>query len=365
MVLYKGGEWAKKQPKLLGTVENALGLREFIESKGHELVVTSDKDGPDSLFEKELEDADIVISQPFFPAYLTLERLQKAKNLKYAITAGVGSDHVDLDAIRSLAAEKPVSVYEVTGSNSDSVSEAVILAILVLLKNYSTGHALYERAEWDIAQVACNSWDLAGKTLGTIGLGRIGQHVLRRLKPWGLKEVLYYDYNELDPTHAEELGNPRKVSSVEELVKQCDIITINAPLHKGTYHLFDEKMLAQVKPGAYIVNCARGAIMDAQAVVDSLKSGHIMGYGGDVTDQQPVPKDHPWVGDGLRNTMNPKTGGGSAMTVHYSGTVLDAQKRYAAGVRDILERIWSGKQQDNANVIMEKGEYVTKNYGKR
>ncbi|HYC96259.1 MAG TPA: NAD-dependent formate dehydrogenase, partial [Sphingomicrobium sp.] len=83
---------------LLGSVSGELGLRPFLEAAGHQLVVTSDKDGPDSEFESELVDADVVISQPFWPAYLTAERIAKAKNLKLAITAGIGSDHVDLQA---------------------------------------------------------------------------------------------------------------------------------------------------------------------------------------------------------------------------------------------------------------------------
>ncbi len=84
--------------ELLGSVSGELGLRKFLEERGHKLIVTSDKDGPDSVFERELPDAEIVISQPFWPAYLTAERIAKAPNLKLALTAGIGSDHVDLQA---------------------------------------------------------------------------------------------------------------------------------------------------------------------------------------------------------------------------------------------------------------------------
>src|SRR5688500_9801326 len=82
--------------ELLGSVSGELGLRSFLEGRGHTLVVTADKDGPDSAFERELTDSDVVISQPFWPAYLTAERIAKAPELKMAITAGIGSDHVDL-----------------------------------------------------------------------------------------------------------------------------------------------------------------------------------------------------------------------------------------------------------------------------
>ena len=96
--------------QLLGSVSGELGLRRFLEDAGHTLVVTSDKEGPDSVFDRELPDADVVISQPFWPAYLTAERIATAKNLKLAITAGIGSDHVDLQA----ASEAGITVAEVT-----------------------------------------------------------------------------------------------------------------------------------------------------------------------------------------------------------------------------------------------------------
>jgi formate dehydrogenase len=83
---------------LLGSVSGALGLRSYLENLGHEFIVTADKDGADSVFEKNLIDADVVISQPFWPAYLTADRIAKAKNLKLVITAGIGSDHIDLEA---------------------------------------------------------------------------------------------------------------------------------------------------------------------------------------------------------------------------------------------------------------------------
>jgi formate dehydrogenase len=116
-----------KPGELLGSVSGELGLRKFLEDAGHTLVVTSDKDGPNSVFEKELPDAEVVISQPFWPAYLTKERLAKAKKLKLAITAGIGSDHVDLeDAIK-----KGITVAEVTISNSISVFGKCKLSLLV------------------------------------------------------------------------------------------------------------------------------------------------------------------------------------------------------------------------------------------
>lgn len=117
LVLYKGNEHAQQEQKLLGCLENELGIREFIESQGYELVCTDDKDPePSSTVDKELQDAEIVITTPFFPAYITRERISKAPKLKMCITAGVGSDHIDLNA----ANERKIAVTEVTGSNGFS-----------------------------------------------------------------------------------------------------------------------------------------------------------------------------------------------------------------------------------------------------
>jgi formate dehydrogenase len=118
--------------ELLGSVSGELGLRKFLEDRGHELIVTADKDGPESEFEQRLPEAEVVISQPFWPAYLTAERIGKAPNLKLAITAGIGSDHVDLQA----AMDAGMTVAEVTYCNSISVSEHVVMMILSLVRNY-------------------------------------------------------------------------------------------------------------------------------------------------------------------------------------------------------------------------------------
>ena len=114
--------------------------------------------------------------------------------------------------------------------------------------------------------------------------------------------------------------------NVESMVKVCDVVTINCPLHPETEHMFDNALIAKMKRGAYIVNTARGKICDRDAIVRALESGQLAGYAGDVWFPQPPAKDHPW------RTM-PHHG----MTPHIAGTSLSAQTRYAAGVREILE----------------------------
>jgi len=309
-----------KPGELLGSVSGELGLRSFLEERGHRLIVTSDKDGPDSVFERELPDAEVVISQPFWPAYLTAERIAKAPNLRLALTAGIGSDHVDLQA----AIERGITVAEVTYSNSISVAEHVVMMILALVRNYIPSYQWVVEGGWNIADCASRSYDLEGMQVGTVAAGRIGSAVLRRLKPFEVG-LHYTDRHRLAPQIEQELGATFH-PAVESLVGVCDVVTINAPLHPETENLFDEKLISQMKRGAYLVNTARGKICDRDAVARACKTGQLAGYAGDVWFPQPAPKDHPW-------RSMPHHG----MTPHVSGTSLSAQARYAAGAREILE----------------------------
>ena len=311
---------------LLGCVSGGLGLKKFLEDQGHTFIVTSDKDGPDSVFEKEIVDADIAISQPFWPAYLTAERIKKSPNLKLAITAGIGSDHVDLQA----AIDNDMTVCEVTYCNSISVSEHVVMMILALVRNYIPSYNWVIKKGWNIADCVSRSYDVEGMNIGTVASGRIGLSVLRKLKPFDVK-LHYFDRHRL-PDDVENELNLTFHDSVESMVKVCDVVTINCPLHPETEHLFDEAMLGKMKRGSYLINTARGKICDRNAVAKALESGQLAGYAGDVWFPQPAPKDHPW-----------RTMPNHAMTPHTSGTSLSAQARYAAGVREILE-CWFAKK---------------------
>ena len=342
---YPGGQ-ATPTPKaldftagaLLGSVSGELGLRQFVEGLGHSFVVTSDKDGPDSVFERELPDADVVISQPFWPAYLTAERIAKAPRLKLAITAGVGSDHVNLQA----ATEHGLTVTEVTYSNSISVSEHAVMLILSLVRNYIPSYGWVVGGGWNIADAVSRSYDLEGMTVGTVGAGRIGTAILRRLKPFDVR-LRYTDRYRLPAEVEAELGLAY-LPDVESLVSDCDVVTINTPLHPETEHMFNDALIAKMKRGAYIVNTARGKICDRDAIVRALESGQLAGYAGDVWFPQPPPRDHPW------RTM-PHHG----MTPHVAGTSLSAQARYAAGTREILECWFEGRPIRDEYLIVDGG----------
>ncbi len=305
---------------LLGSVSGELGLRKYLEANGHQLVVTSSKDGADSVLDRELPDAEIVISQPFWPAYMTAERMAKAPKLKMIVTAGIGSDHTDLQA----AMDRGITVAEVTYCNSNSVAEHVLMMILSQVRNYLPSYQWVTRGGWNIADCVERSYDLEGMQVGTVAAGRIGLRVLRLLKPFDVG-LHYLDRHRLPEAVEKEL-NLTHHTSLESLAKVCDVVTLNCPLHPETEHMINDQSLKNFKRGAYLINTARGKLCDRDAVVRALESGQLAGYAGDVWFPQPAPADHPW------RTM-PHHG----MTPHISGTSLSAQTRYAAGTREILE----------------------------
>jgi len=337
--------------ELVGSVSGELGLRKFLEDRGHTYVVTSDKDGPDSVFEKEMQDAEIVISQPFWPAYITRERMEKSPKLKMAITAGIGSDHVDLQA----AIDHKISVVEVTFSNSISVAEHVCMHILALVRNYIPSYkwATEERG-WNIADCVQRAYDVEGMTVGTVAAGRIGLAVMRRMKPFDVK-LVYTDRTRLPESLEKEL-NATFYPTVEEMVKVCDVVCLNVPLHPETEHMMNKNLLSKMKRGAYLVNTARGKLCNRDDIVDALKSGQLAGYAGDVWFPQPAPRDHPWRDMPYH-----------AMTPHISGSTLSGQHRYAAGTREILECYFDGKPIRNEYLIVDKGDLAgagAKSYSK-
>ena len=325
--------------ELLGCVSGELGLRKFLESNGHEFIVTNSKDGDGCEADKHIVDADIVISQPFFPYYLTKERIAKAKNLKMAITAGIGSDHVDLQA----AMDNKIDVVEVTFCNSRSVAEHIVMMIVSMVRDYHNQHRIVNEGGWNIADAVQRSYDVEGMHIGTVAAGRIGLDALRKMKPFDV-HLHYFDRHKLPDSVEKEL-NLTFHETVESMVKVCDVVTINCPLHPETENLFDKKMISKMKKGAYIVNTARGKICNRDDIAEALKSGQLSGYAGDVWFPQPAPNDHVW------RTM-PNHG----MTPHTSGTSLSAQARYADGVREILECFFDKKPIRDQYLIVKDGQ---------
>ena len=340
-VLYPGGPDAQETPELLGCAENVLGLRDMVEARGHELIALTDAG---SELEKHLSTVDVLIATPFWPAYMTRERIEKAPNLRLLLTAGVGSDHFDLAA----AAERNITVAEITGSNVVSVAEHVVMQILALVRNYIPSYKEVIEGGWDIGKVAARAHDLEDKVIGIVGMGRIGQRVAARLKPFDV-HTYYFDYQRLSTAEEQILG--ARYMTLGALVPHCDVVSIHIPLTPQTDGLFDQELLSSMKKGAYLVNTARGRIVDRDALVGVMESGHLAGYAGDVWYPQPAPPDHPW-----RNMPN------HAMTPHVSGTSLEAQKRYSDGISDCLTRFFEGQPLERDFLIVDGGKVVSPSY---
>jgi len=217
------------------------------------------------------------------------------------------------------------------------------MMILSLVRDYHNQHRIVNEGGWHIADAVKRSYDVEGMHVGTIAAGRIGYDMLRKMHPFDV-HLHYFDKHRLGPDQEEEL-NLTYHDSVESLVAACDVINISCPLHPETEHLFNDELIGKCKPGAYIINTARGKICDKDAIARALKSGQLSGYAGDVWFPQPAPNDHVW------RTM-PNHG----MTPHTSGTSLSAQARYADGVREILECFFDGAEIRNEYLIVQGGD---------
>jgi len=270
--------------------------------------------------------------------------LGEAQELKLILTAGVGSDHIDLGE----AAERGITVAEITGSNTVSVAEHAVMQVLALVRNFVPAYKDVVDGGWSIGEIAAGSHDLEKKTVGVYGAGQIGQLIAARLKPFDV-ETLYYKRSRLGTTEEIYLGI--RYATLDEILEECDVIVIASPLTPETRGLFDRETLFGMKKGAHLVNIARGAIVETEALVEALEEGHLGGYAGDVWDPQPAPSDHPW-----------RTMPNHAMTPHVSGTTLEAQKRYAAGVRDSLENFIQGRPIRDDYVMVADGEIQSGSY---
>ena len=320
-VSYPNGN-AGSDSEVLASVENALGLRPLLEEQGHTLVGMSETG--DEL-DRELADAEVLITTPFWPVYLSRERIERAKNLQLVLNAGIGSDHIDWDVAR----ENGVALAEVTGSNVVSVAEHNVMQILALVRNMMPAYHQVLEGRWDVAEVADKAHDLEGKTVGLVGLGAIGARTALRLKGFDVR-MLYYANHRRSPADEEVLGV--KYSRLDDLIAESDVVCLALPLMSGSQALIGKERMAAMKEGAWLVNTARGPIVDRDALVDALERGHLGGYAGDTWYPQPAPSDHPW-----RNMP------GHAMTIHCSGMTREAQQRIAGGIEEMLRAHLGGE----------------------
>ena len=285
---------------------------------GHEaVVVTSVAD-----LEPHLPTVEVLVSTPFTP--ITEAMLAAAPKLRFLQVAGVGVDHVDLDAARRLG----ITVANVAGANAVSVAEHVVMAILALMRGLVAAHEAMRAGDWPLPRWMATARDLAGRTVGIVGMGRIGREVATRLLPFGVA-LLYHDVRRLSAPDEDALGVT--YASLDDLLASSDVVTLHLPLTPETRNLLDRERLGRMKPGALLVNTARAELVDEAALVEALASGRLGGAAIDVFAPEPPPPDHP-----LRRLPN------VLLTPHGAGVTAEAQERIAQGALTNVLRFLDG-----------------------
>lgn len=261
------------------------GVERLRASPGIEAIVRTGL-APDELA-RELRDVDGLIVRS--ATKVTAESLGKPGRLKVIGRAGTGVDNIDLDA----ATRAGVVVMNTPGGNSVAAAELTMTLLLALCRNVSQANEELRAGRWERKKYM--GVEVAGKTLGVVGLGKIGLEVARRARAFRMEIVGF------DPFVSNEVARAAGVRCVEldELAAVADVLTLHVPRTDETRNLIDAAMLAKMKPGVRIINCARGGLVDEKALLDAIESGHVAGAALDVFDKEP-PEDtrlvnHPHV----------------------------------------------------------------------
>jgi D-3-phosphoglycerate dehydrogenase len=283
---------------------------------------------------KEIEDTDALIIRS--GTKVTKEIIEHAKRLKVIGRAGTGLDNVDV----AKATEKGIVVMNVPGGNTLSAAEHTFALLLSLARRIPQANATVKSGVWDRKKFM--GVELNGKVLGIIGLGRIGSIVAERALCFKMKVLGYDPY--VSPEVAKEKGI--ELVSLDELLSQSDFVTIHTPLTKETYHLLNKERISKMKKGAYLINCARGGIVDENALYEALVSGHLAGAALDVFEKEPVPPDYPLLK--LDNVV---------VTPHLGASTVEAQKVVAVEIaKQVVDYLLHGIVRNAVNVPAITGE---------
>lgn len=233
-------------------------------------------------------DADAMILHGSIP--VTREVLAQLRRCKVICRTGVGVDRLDLAA----AAERDIVISNAAGCNSIEVAEQTIGLLITLARKLYRMDQYVRAGRWGRHGAELHDYRgtvhrIAGQTLGIVGLGHVGQQVAPRAQGLGLRVQATDPY--LAPEVAAGLGVP--LIPLDDLIRTSDFVSIHAPLYEGTRRMINAERLRQFKPGAYLINCARGQLVDTEALLDALRSGQLAGAALDVTDPEPLPGDHP------------------------------------------------------------------------
>lgn len=215
---------------------------------------------------------------------VTADLLDNPGKLRAIVRAGVGVDTIDVGA----ATRKGIVVMNTPGGNTFSTAEHTITMLMALSRHIPAADASLRAGKWERNKFL--GTQLAGKTLGVVGLGRVGREVARRAAGLDMKVIGFDPF--LSPDRAGQLGI-EAVGDIEQLLPRCDYLTVHATLTDETRNLLNAARLAKMKKGARVINCARGGIINEEALAEALKSGHLAGAALDVFVQEPPPADHP------------------------------------------------------------------------
>jgi len=253
---------------------------EFLKKAGDDIEVEASFDiSKEELLEK-VKDADALIVRS--RTKVTREVIEAGKKLKVIGRAGVGVDNIDLKA----ATERGIVVVNAPEATSITVAEHTLGLILSLARNIPQANASLKSGKWEKKKFL--GVELRGKTLGVIGLGRIGSAVAKKAKAFEMKILAYDPY--ISKERGKELGI--EIATLEEVLKNSDFVTLHVPLTKQTYRMIDKQAISKMKNNAYIINCARGGVIDEEALYEALISEKLAGAALDVFEKEP-PFDSP------------------------------------------------------------------------
>lgn len=275
---------------------------------------------------RSVSGADVIIGDYTFTIEMDAEVIKAAAPCLLIQQPSVGYQHIDVDA----AAAAGIPVANVAGANAIAVAEHTIMAALVLLKKLMMQQEKTRAGQWAQDEMATHGvFELYGKTMGIIGMGRIGREVALRARPFGCA-VVYYDVKPLEAEEEAALGVASR--TLDALLAESDVVSLHAPLTPETANMLDAERIAMMKPGAVLVNVARGGLVDEQALADALKEGRLAGAAADVFSEEPITTDNPLLG--TPNTL---------LTPHTAGATNESRFRIIGVAMDNVAGVLEGK----------------------
>ncbi|GAB7386679.1 hypothetical protein BSNK01_05150 [Bacillaceae bacterium] len=258
-------------------------------------------------------------------AVISRELIENAPNLKVIARHGIGVDNIDLQA----AAERGVYVCNVPYANVNSVAEHVVGMMISLAHQILRADKALRQGKFDVRHTYIGT-ELKGKTLGLIGFGNIGKSVARKCALGLEMRIMAYDpYVQI----SKDMDYVRMVDSIDDILAEADFISLHLPYTPEMHHLFDKESFAKMKRNCIFINCARGGLVDEDALYEALKTGEIAGAGLDVFEQEPTPKHHPlWDLDNV------------IVTPHMAAHTEDSLVAMAVGAADEILRVLNGQE---------------------